>query len=198
MHPLHKPQAGQNEAQSDGRAQNNGRWTDEWINEGMGAGDVQESSPPLSRMEAQALMKKLDSISLEVFLLKVLMWQALTAVAIALLAWLVSFSMAVVISTLYGAMCVVIPSALVARTMIRRIKADELKHSGGMLMGLFALELVKILATVGLLLAARLVLESPQWVAIVVGFVVTLKVYWVVALTGLRQAGRFKKIGVNE
>ena len=126
------------------------------------------------------------------------MWQALSAIAIAALAWLVSSSAAVVTSAFYGAVCVVLPSALVARVVIKRIRPGVLKQSGGMLTGLVVLELVKILVTVCLLLAAPLVLDSPQWVAIVIGFAVTLKVYWVVALMSLRQPGHVKKIGISE
>jgi ATP synthase protein I len=67
-----------------------------------------------------------------------------------------------------------------------------------MLTGLFVLEFAKILVTVSLLVAAPLVLASPDWIAIVVSFVLTLKVYWVVALIGLRQARHVQKIGINE
>ena len=79
--------------------------------------------------------------------------------------------------------------------VIKRVRPDVLKHSGGTLMRLVVLELVKIVVTVCLLLAAPLVLNSPQWVAIVIGFAVTLKVYWVVALMSLRQPRHVKKLG---
>ena len=46
-------------------------------------------------------------------------------------------------------------------------------------MGFFIWELVKIVLTVALLLAApRLILEL-NWLALLAGFVVTMKVYWV-------------------
>ena len=191
MHHLHKPHAGQNEAKSYAGANGINEKNDEWNGDGQG----DEKIPPLTRQEVELLKQKLGGVSLEVFLLKVLMWQALSAVAIATVAWLVSSSVVAVTSAFYGAMCVVVPSALVARMVIKRVGPDVVRHSGGTLMRLVVLELVKIVVTVCLLLAAPLVLDSPQWVAIVVGFAVTLKVYWVVALTSLRQPGHVKKLG---
>ena len=194
MHNVHKPHAGQNEAESyvvarDANGADERR--DEWNDDGQDG----EKVPPLTRQEVQLLKEKLGGVSLEAFLPKVLMWQALSAIAIAMLAWPVFSSVVVVTSAFYGAMCVVLPSALVARMVIKRVRPDVLKHSGGTLMRLVVLELVKIVVTVCLLLAAPLVLDSPQWVAIVIGFAVTLKVYWVVALMSLRQPGHVKKLG---
>ena len=194
MHQLHNPQVGQNEARSyegavaaDDVNEKGDEWSDDW--------QAAEKIAPLTRQEAFLLKEKLGGVSLEAFLLKVLMWQALSAVAIAALFWVASLNVAVVASAFYGAMCVVLPSALVARMVIKRVRPDVLKHSGGALTGLVVLELVKVLVTVCLLLAAPLVLDSPQWVAIVIGFAVTLKVYWVVALMSLRQPGHVKKLG---
>ena len=176
-------QSGQNEVQSE-------VWSDS-ADEGHGVREV----PPLTREEAEVLRQKLGGVNLESFLLKVLVWQAVAAIAIAAAAWAVSFSTVVVISAVYGAMCVVLPSALVARTVIKRVRRKTSKHPGGMSLGLVGLELVKVLVTVCLLVAAHFVLDSPQWVAIVVGFAVTLKVYWVVAFISLRRPGMLKKLG---
>ena len=194
MHHLRKPHAGQNEAHGYAGVNGADEVLDEWSDDEQDG----EKILPLTRQEAQLLKERLRGVSLEVFLLKVLMWQVLSAIAIAALAWLVSSSVAAVTSAFYGAMCVVVPSALVARVVIKRVGPDVLKHSGGVLTGLVVLELVKILVTVCLLLVAPLVLDSPQWVAMVIGFAVTLKVYWVVALMSLRRPGHVKKIGINE
>lgn len=183
MQHLHMPQASQNEVQSS-------VWVDS-----VGEGQSQKEAQPLTHAQAQELRQKLGGVSLEGFLVKVLLWQALAAVMIAAAAWLVSFSLVVVSSAFYGAMCVVLPSALVARTVIRRVSPSVVKHAGGMLPRLFLLELVKVLVTICLLVVAHFVLDSPHWVAIVVGFAVTLKVYWVVALVSLRQPGMLKKLG---
>ena len=161
-------------------------------------GEFEEAIKPLTRQEADALKRKLGGVSLQNFLLNVLVWQVVVGVALSALVWFVSGRAAVFYSALYGVLCVVLPFALVVRTVLRRISPDALRRSGGMLTGLFVLEFAKILVTVSLLLAAPLVLSSPDWIAIVVSFVVTLKVYWVVALIGLRQARHVQKIGINE
>jgi ATP synthase protein I len=46
-------------------------------------------------------------------------------------------------------------------------------------MGFFLWELVKILVTVGILLAAQRLVIGLSWPAMLVGLVVTIKVYWV-------------------
>ena len=161
-------------------------------------GEFEEANNPLTRQEAEALRKKLGGVSLQSFLLNVLVWQAVMGVALSALVWFVSGSAATVYSTLYGILCVVLPSALVVRVLLRRTSPDVPGPPGSMLTGLFVLEFAKILVTVSLLVAAPLVLASPDWIAIVVSFVLTLKVYWVVALIGLRQARHVQKIGINE
>ena len=161
-------------------------------------GEFEEANNPLTRQEAEALRKKLGGVSLQSFLLNVLVWQAVMGVALLALVWFVSGSAATFYSTLYGILCVVLPSALVVRVLLRRTSPDVPGRPGSMLTGLFVLEFAKILVTVSLLVAAPLVLASPDWIAIVVSFVLTLKVYWVVALIGLRQARHVQKIGINE
>jgi ATP synthase protein I len=176
MHHLHEPHAGRGNSSEDSHDKCQDERSD------------QEFQKPLTRREVQALKEKLGGVSLEVFLLNVLMWQVLVGIAIAVLAGMATGSVLTTYSAFYGAMCVVLPSALIARTVIRRSKPDVLQHSGGKLVGLF----------VCLLLAAPVVLGSPQWIALVVGFVATLKVYWVVALMGQGQAKHVKKTGINE
>ena len=191
MHHLHKPHADQNKAKRDANQNDADVTGDDWNDDKLD--DVK--IPPLTRQEVRALREKLGGISLELFLFKVLMWQSLSAVVIAVLTWIVCGSVSAATSALYGAMCVVLPSALVVRTVMKKLRPDVLKHAGGRLTGLVVLELIKILTTLFMLLAAPLLMDSPQWVAIVIGFAVTLKVYWVVALMSLRQPGHVKKLG---
>ena len=47
-------------------------------------------------------------------------------------------------------------------------------------MGFFVWELVKVGLTVALLLAAPRLIPELSWLALLAGFVVTMKVYWVV------------------
>ncbi len=146
-----------------------------------------ESVEPLTNQQANVLRQKLGSVKLEVFVIKVLVWQSAAAVFIILMAWLLWGSWAIAVSGFYGAMCAVLPTALVAFVVVRRMSTGVLRRSGDMLLGLFVLELIKVAASVLLLAAAPLVLGAPQWVALVIGFVLTLKIYWLVALLGSRQ-----------
>lgn len=154
-----------------------------------------EVHTPLTREQANVLKEKLGAVTLEIFLVRVLTWQMFVAAAAALFTWLLWRDMTTVLSGFYGAMCTVLPMALVAYVVIRRMSTGVLKRSGDMLLGLFVLELVKVAASVLLLAAAPLVLGSPQWVALVAGFVLTLKIYWLVALLGLRQTAAVHTLG---
>jgi ATP synthase protein I len=55
------------------------------------------------------------------------------------------------------------------------------------LLGLFFWELVKIILTVALLLVAPKVISNLSWLALVAGFVVTIKVYWLAMALGYMQ-----------
>ena len=147
-----------------------------------------ESVEPLTKQQAIMLGQKLGSVKLEVFVTKVLVCQTVAALLIGLTAWLLSGSRVTAVSGFYGAMCAVLPTALVAFVIVRRMSTGVLRRSGDMLLGLFVLQLIKVAASVLLLAAAPLVLSAPQWVALVIGFVLTLKIYWLVALLGSRQA----------
>jgi ATP synthase protein I len=160
---------------------NQSRWPDE-----VHESEVHE---PLTAQQAEVLKQKLGSIKLEDFLIRVTAWQLFAGVLMGILVWLVWREKAMAITVFYGAMCAVLPSALVGFVLKRRMSTGVLKHSGDMLLGLFVLELIKVVAAICLLLAAPLVLGSPHWVAVVAGFVLTLKIYWLVALSGLRQTG---------
>jgi len=58
---------------------------------------------------------------------------------------------------------------------------------GSALVGLFVWELVKIILTVALLLVAPKVISELSWFALVAGFVVTMKVYWLAMALGWMQ-----------
>ena len=191
MHRLQRPSTDLAKLQSCIGADSADKVRDNWRDSVID--DAETAS--LTRHEANLLMDKLGSISLDKFLVKVLMWQTLTAIVTGAVAWLVSFSVAVVGSAFYGAMCAVVPSALIAVMAIKQAGSDALTHSAVRLMKLFMWELVKIVLTICLLLAAQLVLDAPHWTAMVAGFAVTLKVYWVVALMSLGQSKHVEKLG---
>ena len=70
------------------------------------------------------------------------------------------------------------------RALSRQMQVAQPKVA---LVGLFAWELVKIVLTVALLLVAPKVISDVSWLALVAGFVVTIKVYWLAMMLGWMQ-----------
>jgi ATP synthase protein I len=75
----------------------------------------------------------------------------------------------------YGALAVVIPAALFVRGLSRQKSAT---HGNAALVGFFVWEMVKIALTVAMLFAAPRLVAELNWLALLAGFVVTMKVYW--------------------
>ena len=101
--------------------------------------------------------------------------QLLVGVAVAVLTGVVSGQQRLAASVAWGVVSVVVPGGVFARALARQIR---LKQAGAALAGLFVWELVKIVLTVALLLVAPKVIAGLSWLALVAGFVVTMKVYW--------------------
>ena len=106
---------------------------------------------------------------------RVLALQLLVGAVVAVLTGLVSGQQRLAASMAWGVVSVVIPGVVFARALARQMR---LKQAGAALAGLFVWELVKIVLTVALLLVAPKVIAGLSWLALVAGFVVTMKVYW--------------------
>ena len=111
-------------------------------------------------------------------------WQAVVGVLVALLAWLLTGRAQVGWSAGYGALSVVLPAALFARGMARRRPS-----AGAAMAGVFGWELVKIALAVAMLAAAPRLVPGLSWLALLAGMVVTMKTYWVALLaqSGVRR-----------
>jgi ATP synthase protein I len=83
-----------------------------------------------------------------------------------------------------GVLAVVVPSALFARGLTSQFAKANV---GTAVMSFFVWELVKIVVTLGIMLAAQSLVADLSWPAMLVGLVVTIKVYWL-ALAFKRQA----------
>ena len=106
---------------------------------------------------------------------RVLSLQVLVGVAVAVLTGVVSGQFRLAASVAWGGVSVVVPGLVFARALSRQMR---LRQAGSALAGLFVWELVKIVLTVALLLVAPKVIAGLSWLALVAGFVVTMKVYW--------------------
>ena len=87
-------------------------------------------------------------------------------------------------SVAWGCASAVIPAVVFIRALSRQMRQIQPKV---VLAGLFFWELVKIILTVALLLVAPKVISNLSWLALVAGFVVTIKVYWLAMALGYMQ-----------
>ncbi|WP_332776873.1 ATP synthase subunit I [Polaromonas sp.] len=138
-----------------------------------------EGFTPLTREEAQKLSSQLSKANPLASPWRVLAVQSLAGCLVALLAWGLTGRAEAGWSALYGALSVVIPAALFARGMKRGLAAGG---AGAAMAGFFFWEAVKIALTVAMLFAAPRLVASLSWLALVAGFVVTMKVVWVLLL----------------
>jgi ATP synthase protein I len=105
------------------------------------------------------------------------------------LAWAVSGQSSVAWSAAYGALAVVVPSLLFARGLSRHVGSP----TGAAMAAFFVWEMIKVALTVAMLFAAPRLVAQLSWLALLAGFVVTLKVYWVaVWLRPMRKKASLK------
>jgi ATP synthase protein I len=91
------------------------------------------------------------------------------------------------VSAAWGGLSVVLPAMLFARGLSRSLSAPG---AGAALVGLMVWESVKVLFTLVMLALAPQVLPGVVWPALVAGFVVTLKMYWLAGWLHVRRARR--------
>ena len=125
----------------------------------------------LSRSEVQALREKNPLLSPWT----VLTVQAGTGLMVAAVAWVMTGRAGTGWSALYGAAAVILPGALFARGLMNKTPPGS---PGAALAGFFVWEMVKIALTVAMLAAAPRLVVNLSWLALVAGFVVTMKAYW--------------------
>jgi ATP synthase protein I len=125
---------------------------------------------PLTAEQAQVLRQRHVAVSPW----RVLGLQGVAGVVVAFLAWLVSGRVAG-LSAAYGALAVVMPVAL----FTRGVTGGLAKFAPGSAMVMFFVwELVKVALTIAMLFAAPRLVPGLSWLALLAGFVVTMKVVW--------------------
>lgn len=133
---------------------------------------VEEGYEPLTAEQAQTWRKQTPMLSIWV-----IVWgQVAAGCLVTLVAWLATGKPAVGWSAGYGAIAVVVPAALFARGVTGKLAQTI---PGAAIAGFFVWELVKIVVTVALLFAAPRLVPELNWLALLVGFVVTMKVVWI-------------------
>ena len=126
---------------------------------------------PLTPEQAQQLIAQ--NLSLSVWW--VLSAQLVVGVVAAMVAGLLTGQGASAWSAFYGCLAVVIPGALFARGLRSQFSSISAVTAG---FGFFVWEAVKIGVSVAMLAAAPRLVADLDWLAMLIGLIVTLKVYW--------------------
>ena len=152
-----------------GNAQINGsRGSDDSVD-----GDVGEEFKPMSAEEAAQWRQRQRPMSVY----QPLMWQLVLGSLAVMVAWVwFSDRTAIAKSTLYGVAAVWVPAWVFVRALKRQQR--RARHSMEALASLMLWEGVKIVLTIALLLAAPKVVKDLSWLALLIGFVVTVKAAW--------------------
>jgi len=136
--------------------------------------DMDEASPiqPLSAEEARKLREQNPSLSPW----WVVAGQAGVGLVAALLGWALTGKQNVGWSVAYGALAVVIPAAVFARGLTGRFAS---LNAGTAAVGFLLWEMVKVALTLAMLVAAPRLVAGLSWLALLIGLVLAMKVYWV-------------------
>ncbi len=127
---------------------------------------------PLTADEARRLRERNPPVSPW----RIVAGQAVVGFLVAMAAWALTGRQNVGWSAGYGALAVVIPAAIFARGLTGRFSS---LNAGTAAVGFLVWEMVKIAAAVAILMAAPRLVAALSWPALLVGLVVTTKVYWV-------------------
>lgn len=136
------------------------------------AGEEEESTPLTAE---QARQWRASHPQLRVT--RVLAMQVVTGIVVVALTWAWTGRPLVAWSAAYGALVGVLPAALAARGTARWAAPGF--PPAAALAGLMWWEAVKLVLTGGMLMAAPKILGAPSWPALLIGLVLTIKVYWV-------------------
>jgi ATP synthase protein I len=102
------------------------------------------------------------------------LWQGTMSCIMVAMTWIITSSVLVATSVGYGCLCVVIPCAMFVHG-VRVKKSDDAKHR---MVRFVVWEFAKIALTIAMLGAAPKVVEGLSWLAMLGGFVVTMKMHW--------------------
>jgi ATP synthase protein I len=130
----------------------------------------------LTASQAQELRVRLSKSGSVLSPWQIILGQSLAGAVMAVLAWLVTGKSSVAASIAYGAVAVVVPAALFARGLMSRFSSLNALTAG---FGFFVWEMIKIVATVVLIAIAPKLVADLDWLAMLIGLIVTMKVVFV-------------------
>ncbi len=153
--------------------------------------DTADDGVPLTAEQAAQLRVRLRKSGSLLSPWRLIAGQASVGVLLALAAWLVTGNSAVAVSVAYGALAVVIPAALFARGLMSQFSSMNAITAG---FGFFVWEMLKIAVTIALIAVAPKLVQGLDWLAMLIGLIVTMKAVWLV----LWLSGKFKIAGSTE
>jgi ATP synthase protein I len=135
------------------------------------ANEDEPAFKPLTADEARRLREQIPQVSPW----WVVVAQGVVGFVVALAAWALTGRQNVGWSAGYGALAVVIPAAIFARGLTGRFAS---LNAGTAAVGFMLWEMVKIASAIALMAAAPKLVADLSWPALLVGLVLTMKVYW--------------------
>jgi ATP synthase protein I len=140
--------------------------------------DSQVESLPerLTAQQAQELRVRLSKSGSVLSPWQIIAGQLLAGVVFAVMGWLITGKFSVAVSIAYGALAVVIPAAVFARGLMSQFSSLNALTAG---FGFFVWEMIKIVATVVLIAIAPKLVADLDWLAMLIGLIVTMKVVFV-------------------
>jgi ATP synthase protein I len=130
----------------------------------------------LTASQAQALRVKFGKAGSLISPWQIIVGQLLAGAVFAVLAWFVTGKASVAVSVAYGALAVVIPAAVFARGLMSQFSSLNALTAG---FGFFVWEMIKIVATVVLIAIAPKLVVDLDWLAMLIGLILTMKVVFV-------------------
>lgn len=132
---------------------------------------------PLTAEQAALLRVKLGKTGGLLSPWRVIAGQVLVGALLALASWLITGKSPVAVSVAYGALAVVIPAALFARGLMSQFSSMNAITAG---FGFFVWEMIKIAVSIVLIAVAPNVVADLDWLAMLIGLIVTMKAVWLV------------------
>jgi ATP synthase protein I len=129
----------------------------------------------LTAEEAQALRELHPSVSPWL----IVGMQVLVGLLVALAAWGFTGKSSAGWSAAYGALAVIVPAVVFARGLTSQFSS---LNAATAWLGFFVWEAIKIAVSVGMLFAAPRLVIDLDWLVMLIGLIVTMKVYWVALL----------------
>lgn len=130
----------------------------------------------LTAQQAQALREKFGNEGSVISPWQIIVGQLIAGSTFAVLAWFITGKTSVAVSVAYGALAVVIPAAVFARGLMSQFSSLNAMTAG---FGFFVWEMIKIVATVVLIAIAPKLVADLDWLAMLIGLIVTMKVVFV-------------------